>query len=356
MKPIRILAAALLAVAVSLSTLPGAALAAPLVVPAPPRPGGVAAPTPPEVSAGSWILYDADAGVVLGSKQADDERAMASTTKIMTAYLALKYGNLNDMVRISQRAADVGEAEIGLLPGESLPLRLLVTALVVRSANDAAMAVAEHIGGSVEGFVEMMNNEARELGLEHTHFVNPHGLDADGHYSSARDLLTMGVAVMGFPEFRDMALVELQTFPEAPDGTKRQIRATNKLLEEYPGALGVKTGFTGRALLVMVAAAQQDGRTLFSVVMGSEGAGGHFQDAAALMDWGFDHFGEVSVMAGSERFDPPEPERLVEAEPEPEPDPEPIVVETLRRSEVEPPGLAAALGWVGHIVGTLTGG
>lgn len=355
MKPLRLLTAVLVAAVLSLGSWPAAATAAPLLVPSPPRPSGVAATTAPDVSAQSWILYDADAGVTLGSRAADDERAMASTTKMMTAYLALKYGDLDDPVTVSQRAADVGEAEVGLLAGETIPLRLLVSALVVRSANDAAMAVAEHISGSVEDFVDLMNDEAAALGLSHTHFANPHGLDADGHYSSARDLLTLGLAAMAFPEYREMALTETKAFPDAPDGTKRQITSTNRLLEEYPGTIGVKTGYTNRALLVMVAAAEQDGRTLFTVVMGSEGAGGHFVDAATLMDWGFDHFREVALVAGTNQFDPPEPDRVVEAAPEPEPEPEPVVVENLRRSD-PPPGLAAALGWVGQVLESLNSG
>src|SRR5690606_15808693 len=134
------------------------------------------------------------------ASEPDVRRPMASTTKIMTALLALKYGSLDDFIEVSQRAADVGEAEVGLVSGEKLQMRHLVKALVVRSANDASMAVAEHIGGSVEGFVDMMNAEAEAMGLENTQFANPHGLDREGHYSSPRDLLEMGLAAMSYPE------------------------------------------------------------------------------------------------------------------------------------------------------------
>lgn len=353
MKPnSRALVALLAAVLITSISIPAAA--APLVIPAPPRPGGLVVPDGPTVSAASWVLYDADAELILGSDHPDQERAMASTTKIMTALVALKYGNPDDLVTVSTRAADVGESEIGLVAGEEFPLRLLVTALVVRSANDAAMAVAEHVGGSVEGFVEMMNEEAAELGLRHTHFENPHGLDDPGHYSSAEDLVTMALAALQYPEFREMTTTERARFPEAPDGTKRVIESTNKLLDDYQGAFGVKTGYTGQALLVLVAAAERDGRTLLAVVMGSEGAGGHFVDATRLLDWGFAHFRGVGLVAAGQPYDPPEPERAVEVEPEAVP--EPVVVERVRTSDGDPPGLAAALGWVGLIVERMSGG
>lgn len=355
MSPIRSVAAAVLAIATILGTIP-VAHAAPLVIPAPPREGGLVVPEPPPLSAPAWVLYDADAELVLDSESADEERAMASTTKIMTALVALKYGNPTDLVEVSQRAADVGESEIGLVAGEVIPLEALVTALVVRSANDAAMAVAEHIGGSVEGFVDMMNAEAEELGLAHSHFRNPHGLDADGHYSSAADLLTMGLAAMEYPEFREMVTTRRFVFPDAPDGTERVAESTNRLLNEYPGALGIKTGFTNKALLTFVAAAERDDRTLFAVVMGSDGAGGHFVDATTLLNWGFGHFRQVAVVASASPYDPPEPERVVEVAPEPEPEPEPVVVERVRSSDGELPGLAAAFSWVGHFFGRLTSG
>ncbi|MGA7269808.1 MAG: D-alanyl-D-alanine carboxypeptidase family protein [Acidimicrobiia bacterium] len=357
MKSIRTLAA-LVAVAMFTLILPAPAPAAPLILPTPPREGGVVAPAPPQVSAQSWILYDADAGAVLASSNADQERPMASTTKIMTCLLALKYGNLDDLVTVSRRAADVGESEVGLVPGERLPLRLLMTAMVVRSANDAAMAVAEHIGGSVDRFVDMMNAQAEEMGLQHTHFENPHGLDTAGHYSSAADLLAMGLAVMQYPQFRELARIEQASFPPAPDGTQRRLETTNKLLGEYPGTIGVKTGYTGRAGLVMVAAAQRDGRTLFSVVMGSSGSGGHFKDAAALMTWGFDHFGQVAVAAGSSRYEPPQTVEAAEPQPQPQPqpEPEPVVVETVRSTDGNPPDLGTALGWLGLVFSRLTNG
>ncbi len=160
--------------------------------------------------------------------------------------------------------------------------------LLIRSGNDAAIAVAESVGGSVEGFVDLMNERAAELGLEHTSFANPHGLDQSNHYSSAADLLSLGRAAMANPEFAEAVATRRLRLPDAPDGSLRIAETTNRLLLDYPGAIGVKTGFTFQAGLVLVAAAERNGRRLYAVVMGSEGEGAHFRDATALLDHGFE--------------------------------------------------------------------
>lgn len=260
----------------------------------------------PDVSAASWIVFDALDGVVLGSRNADEIRPMASTTKMMTALIAFEQAEPGQTVTVSGRAADVGEAEIGLIEGEVLPIDDLTVSMVVRSANDAAIAVAEAIGGDVDTFVDLMNLRAVELGLTRTVFVNPHGLDAEGHTSTARDLLRLGLAAMANPRFREAASLRQVSIPPAPDGTPRTASTTNELLDTYEGAIGVKTGFTFQAGLVLVAAAERDGRTVYAVVMGSEGAGAHFADARTLLDYGFAGHrlvravtGQTAVGAGS---------------------------------------------------------
>lgn len=348
----RNLAVVLVALALALTWVVPPVGAAPLQIPAPPQ-EGLVTPEAPGVSAASWLMYDADAGLTLASRLPDEERAMASTTKIMTALVTMKYGDLDDMVTVSRKAADVGEAEVGLVAGERLPLRLLLTALVIRSANDAAVAVAEHLGGSVAGFVEIMNAEAEAMGLENTHFENPHGLDGEEHYSSANDLLQMALVTMGYPEFRQMATTREADFPEAPDGTERSIDSTNMLLETYPGAIGVKTGYTARAGLVLVAGATREGRTLFAVVMGSDGQRAHFRDAETLLDWGFERFRSVALVTTAS-YQPPEPVRVETDEPIPEP--EPVVVTNVREVDEPPPQLVDALGWVGRLIGQSHGG
>lgn len=263
----------------------------------PPRPLERIPPAvPPTVSAASWILYDDTNGVVLDGVDVDVPRPMASTTKLMTALLAMESGRLGDTVVVSQRAADVGESEIGLVAGERIGMDMLLHAMLIRSANDAAIAIAEHVGGSVEGFVQMMNDRAAELGLDSTSFANPHGLDARGHHSSARDLLTLALLDMTHPEFADIVKTVRYRITDAPDGTERVAESTNQLLTTYRGAIGVKTGYTFGAGLVLVAAAERDGRRLYAVVMGSEGIGAHFKDAAALLDYGFDDLQVVDVV------------------------------------------------------------
>ena len=187
--------------ALLLAPIVGATAMAPAVVTQIPIPlEGLPIPQPPSVTAQSWILYDETFDQVLGELDPDDQRPMASTTKMMTAIVVLENTALTDRVTISTNAAEAGESEIGLYAGESMTVDDLLYALLLQSANDGAVALAEHVGGSVASFVRMMNDKAADLGLENTRFANPHGLDAPGHYSSARDLLT--IAALRHGEFR----------------------------------------------------------------------------------------------------------------------------------------------------------
>lgn len=257
------------------------------------------APDPPEVSAAAWILYDETFDRTLGESGAEERRAMASTTKLMTAIVAMERTALDDTVVISETAAGTGEAEIDLVAGEEWTVRQLLTAMMVKSANDAAVAIAEHIGGDVAGFVSIMNAEAAEMGLENTRFANPHGLDAPGHYSSARDLLTLGRRAASDPFLGEMMNTRVATLPADPEGLDRVARTTNELIGTYEGAFGVKTGFTDDAGRVLVAGAERDGRRLYVVVMGSDD---HFADAAALLTYGFRSFGMFQLVVAGEEY------------------------------------------------------
>lgn len=276
----------LLGVAVVL-TVAVPAQGAPFTYP-PPVIEAVPTPEPPEISAPSWILYDDTVDVVIAERNADEPRAVASVTKIMTGLLALELSSPEEMVTVSERAAATGEKVIGLVAGETLPMEALFKALMINSANDAAVAIAEHVAGSVEEFVALMNRRAGELGLTGTSFSNPHGLDAPDHYSTARDLLDLTLTAMANPEFAAVVKARAMTFPPAPDGTIRRGVSTNLMLWEYPGTIGVKTGFTNAAMLTFVAAAERDGRRLYAVVLGSEGRRGHFDDVTRLFDYGFE--------------------------------------------------------------------
>jgi D-alanyl-D-alanine carboxypeptidase (penicillin-binding protein 5/6) len=273
------------------------ASAAPFSYPAPVQ-GSFPAPDPPQVTAASWILYDESADVVLGEHNPDEERSIASVTKIMTGLLTVENSSPDELVTISERAAATGEKEIDLVAGETVSMDALFKALMIHSANDAATAIAEHISGSVEAFVDLMNQRADELGLTHSSFANPHGLDAPGHYSSARDLLELSRVAMANPEFAEVVRARALVFPAAPDGTTRQGSSTNLLLSWYPGTLGLKTGFTSQALLTFAAVAERHGRRLYAVVLGSDGDRAHFADATALFDYGFGdlaYFGNIST-------------------------------------------------------------
>jgi D-alanyl-D-alanine carboxypeptidase (penicillin-binding protein 5/6) len=246
---------------------------------------------PPTVTASSWIVYDEMSDMVLAEWNADDPRPMASITKIMTVLLALENGSLDDEVVISEEAAGTGGQEIGLVAGETVRLSALVRAAMIRSGNDSAAAIAEHIGGSVDGFVQMMNERAGELGMDNTRFANPHGLDESGHYSTPRDMLTVARRAMSIPEFEAISRARMMVFPDTPSGEARSASNTNRMLNSYGGSIGIKTGETPNAGLTYVGAAERSGRRLFAVVFNSVGTRAHFADAIELFDWGFEDLG-----------------------------------------------------------------
>lgn len=270
MRPIRGRAAAAFAVAL-------------LVVPPSPTPVSRETPEPPELTAEAWTLYDATAGVRLAGFQDDVSRPMASVTKVMTALVVRDHAELTEQTRISERAAGIGEAEVGLIPGERWDIEDLLYAMLIRSANDAAMALAEHVGGTVEDFAVMMNEKATELGLQHSSFRNPHGLDEDDHYSSASDLARLGEALLRDDALAEIVRTRFVVFAPAPDGSMRAVGNTNRLLASYPDIAGVKTGSTGRAGKVLISALQTPDRLIIGVVMNSED---HFADSRELLDYG----------------------------------------------------------------------
>ena len=251
-----------------------ALLASPARAPAPPEPIAIEAP--------AWIAVDVATGTSLAEFNADEERPMASVTKLMTALVVRNHADLDSRVRVSETAAAVGEAEIGLVAGEVWSVRDLLAAVLVRSGNDAAVTLAEHVGGSVAGFADMMNDLAAEMGLEHSHFANPHGLDEDGHYTSARDLSVIGAAVLEDEVLSQLTRTGIIRFKPSPEGTDRIAVNTNKLLNAYPGVVGLKTGYTGKAGRVLVSAYETEGQTVVAVVMGSDD---HFADTAAILDY-----------------------------------------------------------------------
>lgn len=245
----------------------------------------------PQVSSRAALLMDARTGQVLWEENGYMRRAPASTTKILTAYLALRQGRMTDPVTVSVRAAATPGSRMHLVAGEVYLLRDLLTGLLLRSGNDAAEAIAEHLGGGdSRRFIAGMNAAAYRLGALNTRFENPHGLTATGHYSSAYDLALLARAAFGDPRFARRVGTR-ETVLETPRG-KRQLHNTNALLGSFPGADGVKTGTTDAAGNCLVASATRSGWRLIAVVLKSRD---RYGDAARILSYGFDRFQPLAM-------------------------------------------------------------
>ncbi|WP_367925381.1 D-alanyl-D-alanine carboxypeptidase family protein [uncultured Ruthenibacterium sp.] len=237
------------------------------------------------------ILVNMDTGTVLYEQGADDEVPIASITKVMTLLLTLEAVeagkvSMTDIVPISEHAYNMGGSQIWLEPGEQFTLDELIKAICVCSANDAAVAVAEFVGGSEPVFAEMMNAKAQELGMEHTHFVNACGLDAQGHYSSARDVSVMSMELLKHPKILEYCGIWMDSLRNG----ETQMVNTNKLLKSYPGITGLKTGTTNGAGVCISASAERDGMGLLAVVLGSPSSAERFDAATQLLDYGFANY------------------------------------------------------------------
>lgn len=244
----------------------------------------------PNMAIPAAILVTGD-GQVLWARDADAERAMASTTKIMTAVVALeRVRDLTENVRVASEAASVGEADVGLRSGQTVAFGRLVEAMLVRSGNDAAIALAIHIAGSQDAFVALMNEKAAALGLSHTHFSNVHGLDEDGHRTSAADLASLARYAMRNPAFREAVSRTSVSVPKADGSGDELFESSNRLLTAFEGANGVKTGWTNDAGYCLVASAARDGVELVAVILGARTEKGRFTEAERLLGWGFKHY------------------------------------------------------------------
>ena len=243
------------------------------------------------------ILIDEDSGTVLYEKNPDEQRPIASITKVMTLLLtfeALEAGkiSLDDYVPVSEHAYSMGGSQIWLEPGEQMTLDDMLKAICISSANDAAVAVAEYVGGSEPAFVAMMNEKAAELGMTGTHFENACGLDTDGHLSTARDVAIMSrEMLLHHTEVKDYCMIWMDYLRNG----QTQLINTNKLLKSYNGITGLKTGTTGKAGVCISASAQRDGLRLIAVVLGSASGQERFDAAAALLDYGFANYQNLEV-------------------------------------------------------------
>ncbi len=245
-----------------------------------------------EITAPSAVLIDAQNGTVLYEKNAHEIRACASITKVMTLTLvmeALDSGKISwqDTVTASEHASSMGGSDIWLEPGETMTVDEMVKATIVASANDAAVALAEHISGSEEAFVTEMNKKAKALGMKETTFKNCNGLDEEGHLTSAYDVALMSKELIQHKKILEYSHIWMDSLR----GGKTQLVNTNKLLKSYKGITGLKTGTTSQAGSCISATAERDGLGLIAVVLGSASGKDRFKDAAKLLDYGFANYG-----------------------------------------------------------------
>ena len=253
----------------------------------------VAAAAPPPVDADAYVVQNSGTGEILASHDEHEHLPMASITKLMTAIVALEHASLDDVATVSKRTAAVGESTINLVPGERVTLRDLIRAALIQSANDAANAIAAFVGhGSVPRFVELMNARARQLGLSDTHFANPDGLDAPGHYSSAADVTKLGRVAMNKPFIRETVRLVDAT------AAGRPLHTWNDLLSTSPNVIGVKTGHTDGAGWSQVAAARGGGVTIYATILGGETREGRNADLSRLLVWGLSRYRTVWAIDG----------------------------------------------------------
>jgi D-alanyl-D-alanine carboxypeptidase (penicillin-binding protein 5/6) len=241
---------------------------------------------PSAVTADAAVLMDVATGDVLFDKQAHKRRPPASTTKIMTAILGFELGRSDEIVTVSQKAAAVGESTLHLDPGEKITLYELITGALIKSGNDACVAIAEHIAGSEEQFINLMNRKALALGAQDTHFENTNGLPCKEHYSTAYDLALLARHGLQIPQFASIIRQKETEIHFLEPDVLMDLRNTNKLLWNYPYADGVKTGTTTAAGKCLVASATKGGRQILVVVLN---APDRFGDAKKLLEWGFEN-------------------------------------------------------------------
>lgn len=265
-------------------------------------PAASAAGAPPDLSAEAAALIDVQSGRILYAKEGDKKMLIASLTKIMTAIVAIENGNLQDVVKVPKSAVGVEGSSIYLKEGEHLTLEELLYGLMLRSGNDAAVAIAEHVGGSVQGFVYLMNEKAAMIGMTNTQFTNPHGLDdSNMHYSTAVDMAKLSAYALKNETFQKIVSTKVKTISNEGQEWKRRLLNKNKLLHMYKGADGIKTGYTKRAKRCLASSATRDGRQLAAITLD---ASNDWNDHARLLDWGFRQFQPVKIVNKQEVIDP----------------------------------------------------
>lgn len=271
----------------------------------------------PTVLGEAAVLIDAKTGKVLFEADKDEQNLPASTTKMMTALLALEHFDIDDTITADEESEHIGGSRIYVYDGEEIKVDDLLYATLVESANDAAFTLGKAIAGSNKAFVEMMNEKAEELGLENTHFANSNGLPDKNHYSSAYDLALIAKEAMKNEDFRRYVSTYEYKMPKTNKAPKRQLHSHNRLLFninrkvsaygetksiKYDGVTGIKTGFTNEARMCLVGGAERDGTEFIAVSLKSEGMN-VFQDVVSMLDYGFNNFKTEMVMEKDDKVD-----------------------------------------------------
>ncbi|MDQ8735501.1 D-alanyl-D-alanine carboxypeptidase family protein [Paenibacillus sp. LHD-38] len=259
----------------------------------------LANPGPLHTNARASALIDVESGRLLFSSNGDTSMRIASLTKIMTAIVAIDNGKLTDKVKTSKRAVGKEGSSIYLQLGEEMSLLNMLYGLMLRSGNDAATAIAEHVGGSEEGFVHLMNEKATFLGLTHTQFKNPHGLDEEGHYSSANDLAKLTAYALKNEVFAEIVSTRVKKVPNPHEKWEYSYTNKNKMLSMYEGADGVKTGYTKKSLRCLVSSATREGQQLAAVTIND---GDDWADHRKMLDWGFGNYPLKEIAAKGQQI------------------------------------------------------
>jgi len=247
----------------------------------------------PSINSRSAVIFDRNSKKEIYNKNMNIKRPMASTTKIMTAIVVLENANLNDIVKVSKKAAMTGGSSLKLKTNDEVTVENLLYGLMLVSGNDAAVALAEHVGGSIEGFANLMNSKALSLGLENTHFVTPHGLDEEEHYTTAYELACLADYALQNERFAE--IVGTKTYTVMVNNSPRLLSNTNELLGNINGVYGVKTGFTNGANRCLVSAIKRGDLDVICVVLGADTKKDRTRDSIKLIEYAFKNYEVINV-------------------------------------------------------------
>lgn len=247
----------------------------------------------PDTNSRSCVVIDRNTNTILYGKNENTIRKMASTTKIMTATIIIENCNLNETIEVSKKAAGTGGSRLGLKTGDKITIKDLLYGLMLCSGNDAAVALAEYAGGSIDGFANLMNNKCTDLGLSNTHFQTPHGLDADEHYTTAYELAILSNYALNNKTFAQ--IVGTKTYTVTINGFSKNLSNTNELLGNLEGVYGIKTGFTNGANRCLVSACKRNDMDIICVVLGADTKNFRTSDSIKLINYTFNNFEPVNI-------------------------------------------------------------